>query len=53
MHKVVNMTTIEELKNRIEKLYFQWSESGLNEYQKLTLKHLEAEYRLLQKEVHK
>jgi len=37
-----------ELKNQIEKLYEKWSsESGLTEYEKIALKHLEENYKKL------
>ena len=42
------MQTKQELKNQIEKLYKKWSsEEGLNEYEKIALKHLEENYNLV------
>ena len=41
------MQTKQELKNQIEKLYKKWSDKGLNEYEKIALKHLEDNYNLV------
>lgn len=46
MKKVSNMTK-QELTEKIAKLYVKWSAMGLNEYEKIELKKLEAQYKLL------
>jgi hypothetical protein len=39
--------TKQELEKKISEYYKKWSDSGLNEYEKIALKHLEAKYKLI------
>ena len=36
--------TPQEIEKQIEKYYSKWSERGLNEYEKIALRHLEEQY---------